>query len=555
MPAAPNGVGLPPPVNAASCHQHQLSCHRSCGPRRPSGASGPRSRRAPRPPGPAISSVNPSPARGQFPARRSGGTPVPGTAARKPATHRADEQDPAPGQRYRQQHQHAQAEGDGHQGRLPCACCTRGSSFARARMYAANAAAGQRWCRPGWRSAARGDEPWAVAPRVRREGQEEGRNADGHGVDDRQVAGQERVRQQGHAHGDGQQRRPDRLGDEEVGDPLDVGPSPGALRPTTPGQRGKPAISSTSSATAFRGARPNPTAIPRSASFSASTSLTTSPVMATCCPSAPQRLDHLLLLMRGDRPKTERFLQQATQRGVGSSGQVDAHRPDRRPGAGPRRAATALTVCGLSPETLSAPRLGREVGDGLGPRPGLSAPRAGTNAAARRFLRRDSPSSDPRPGQHEHPPAASSQPGGPATAGHDGQRAGTSSRRSQNPGAVPGEAGRAPLARRRERNGGLAGPSRPAAGTPARWPPGSRSGPSRRRARRALPRRGLVVEPDEGIERDGPVGQGAGLVEAHDVHPGQALDRGQLLDQDPAPGQRDRGPRRRRRWSAAPALW
>ena len=42
-------------------------------------------------------------------------------------------------------------------------------------------------------------------------------------------------------------------------------------------------------------------------------------------------------------------------------------------------------------------------------------------------------------------------------------------------------------------------------------------------------------------KRDGPVGQGAGLIQAHHVHPGQALDRGKLLHQDPAPGERDRG--------------
>jgi hypothetical protein len=36
-------------------------------------------------------------------------------------------------------------------------------------------------------------------------------------------------------------------------------------------------------------------------------------------------------------------------------------------------------------------------------------------------------------------------------------------------------------------------------------------------------------EPDEAVERDGPVSRGAGLVEAHDVHPGHALDRRKLL--------------------------
>src|SRR6266481_3775411 len=39
----------------------------------------------------------------------------------------------------------------------------------------------------------------------------------------------------------------------------------------------------------------------------------------------------------------------------------------------------------------------------------------------------------------------------------------------------------------------------------------------------------LVIEPDQVVEGDRPVGEGAGLVQAHHVHPGQALDRGKLL--------------------------
>ena len=84
-------------------------------------------------------------------------------------------------------------------------------------------------------------EPRPVAPGVGREGQEEGRHTDGQGVDDGQVPGQERVRQQQGAHGHREQGRPHGLGDEQVGDALDVGRDPAAFRDDA-GQGGEPAV-------------------------------------------------------------------------------------------------------------------------------------------------------------------------------------------------------------------------------------------------------------------------------------------------------------------------
>ena len=114
-------------------------------------------------------------------------------------------------------------------------------------------------------------------------------------------------------------------------------------------------------------------------------------------------------------------------------------------------------------------------------------------------------------------------------------------RRPQHPGAVPGEAGGAPLARGGKGHAVLA---RPPLRRRERLPD---SGQRRvaglvvgERAERRLRRR-LVIHPDHAVEGDGPVGESAGLVQAHHVHPGQALHRGKLLHQDPAPGQRDRG--------------
>ena len=114
-------------------------------------------------------------------------------------------------------------------------------------------------------------------------------------------------------------------------------------------------------------------------------------------------------------------------------------------------------------------------------------------------------------------------------------------RRTKDPGAMSGEAGRAPLACRREGHGRRALP-------PARRREGLPDRTQRRVAvlvggerPEGLRHRGLPAEPDQAVERDGPVGQGAGLVDAQHVHPGQALDGGQLLHQDVAPGQGDRG--------------
>ena len=61
------------------------------------------------------------------------------------------------------------------------------------------------------------------------EREEEARHADGEGADDGQVAGVERVGDSGHPDGDGDDRRVHGLGDEEPGDPFDVGDDPAAL--------------------------------------------------------------------------------------------------------------------------------------------------------------------------------------------------------------------------------------------------------------------------------------------------------------------------------------
>ena len=122
-------------------------------------------------------------------------------------------------------------------------------------------------------------------------------------------------------------------------------------------------------------------------------------------------------------------------------------------------------------------------------------------------------------------------------------------RRAQNPSAEGPEV--AALHLRAEEKGtlGRRGPSRPPAGRPARAPRASRW---RWRHRRQRPEgrvdRERAIDHLERVEDNGPVGEGAGLVEAHDVDAGQRLDRRELLDQHVAAGERQRPPRRRRCW-------
>ena len=279
--------------------------------------------------------------------------------------------------------------------------------------------------------------------------------------------------------------------------------------------------------------------MPRSASLSASTSLTPSPVIATVCPRACRALTIACFWCGLTRPNTERSSSRAPS-AAGSSGRSRASTGSPAWGR-PARAATALTVSGLSPEiTFSATPWAAKYAMASAASD-LSRSANTTNAAGRRPGGQRLTVQGPRgPGQHQDPAAASGEPAAcdryscwPPGEHH--------LRRAQHPGAVPGEAGRAPLARRRERHRVPGAPTR-------RRREDLPDGGQRRvlvlltgeRAERRLGRR-LIVERDEGVERDGPVGQGAGLVEAHHVDPGQALDGGKLLHQHPAAGQGDRG--------------
>ena len=133
-------------------------------------------------------------------------------------------------------------------------------------------------------------------------------------------------------------------------------------------------------------------AMPRSASLRASTSLTPSPVMATVCPRAWRAFTIACFWRGATRPKTACSSIRAPS-SPGSPGRSRRPRDDW-PGAG-RRAATALTVRGLSPEiTFSATPCAVKYAMAAATSD-LSCSASRMNAAGRRPAGSDSLSRDP----------------------------------------------------------------------------------------------------------------------------------------------------------------
>jgi hypothetical protein len=123
---------------------------------------------------------------------------------------------------------------------------------------------------------------------------------------------------------------------------------------TTPGRVANWLSSSTSSATALVVGAPEPMAMPILASLSASTSLTPSPFIATVCPRACSAVTIASFWCGVTRPNTDRSSSRPPSAPGSSSGRSRAS-TGLSAWARPARAATALTVCGLSAEiTFSA---------------------------------------------------------------------------------------------------------------------------------------------------------------------------------------------------------
>ena len=116
---------------------------------------------------------------------------------------------------------------------------------------------------------------------------------------------------------------------------------------TTPGRVAKRSSSSTNSATDRAAGVPDPMAMPRSASFSASVSFTPSPVIATTAPAAWAARTSERLTCGVTRPKTATSSIAAPTASSPSSVRASTQ---RSPTGTPQRSAIAATVRGLSPE-------------------------------------------------------------------------------------------------------------------------------------------------------------------------------------------------------------
>ncbi len=151
--------------------------------------------------------------------------------------------------------------------------------------------------------------------------EEQAGEADAEGADQRELARQERELDLLDADDRRQQHGVHRLGDEEVGDPFDVVDDLAALR-RAPREGGEAVVEQHQ----LRDRRampscPLPMAMPMSESFSASTSLTPSPVMATTRTAGLQGADHGPLLVGGD-PSEHRDASERVGQLVGIVGEL-----------------------------------------------------------------------------------------------------------------------------------------------------------------------------------------------------------------------------------------
>jgi hypothetical protein len=195
------------------------------------------------------------------------------------------------------------------------------------------------------------------------------------GVDDGEMAGQERVGQQGGAGGDGQQCRPHRFGDEQVGDAFDVGCDPPAFGYDA-GQGGESVVEQHQFGDRLGRGRARAHGDADVGEFEREHVVDPVAGHGHRVPARLQRLDHGLFLVRCHPAEDEVFLEQRAER-AGVFGQVP--RVDGVAGVGHARARRdgadgARAVAG---DHLERHALGGEVGDGRAQHPGAVPGEAG----------------------------------------------------------------------------------------------------------------------------------------------------------------------------------
>ena len=269
-------------------------------------------------------------------------------------------------------------------------------------------------------------------------------------------------------------------------------PSTRRPSPTTEGRASNVESSSTSCATARVAELPEPIATPMSASFSASTSFTPSPVIATTCPRDWSASTIARFCCGVTLPKIA-CVSSTSASSRPPSGSAFASNGASAPGR-PTRRATAATVCGVvAADDLDVHALPGEVRErrrGRLPDPVGQDHEGDRDEPGRRGV---GPDRGVGPAEEHHAP---SRLGVRARLREMGvvvrPRAEQHVRRAEHPGPPGPEVGAAPLAGGRERDGRGGEPARPegrgsSRGSRGGWRSG---GVRRRRARRA--RRGAT---------------------------------------------------------------
>ena len=349
-------------------------------------------------------------------------------------------------------------------------------------------------------------------------------------LDDRQVAGQERIGPAGDADRDREQHRVDGLGHEQVRDPLDVGDDPPALGDDA-GHGREVAVEQHD---LRDGARRGRTRCPSrrrcrrpSARARRSRRRRSSPRCARGL-AARRRCAASAAASRARTPNAARAASASASRSSGSSRASNAVVRARDPDPRRDRADRARVV---ARDDHAADALLGEVRERLGRVGRGSAPRASTSAAAR--ARREEISS--RAGASVRASSSTRRPLAASSCRprHARERRAPASTISGAPSThVPRSPNAAALHLRADENGTAPLRIQPSgAGNAAR----DGSGVAlplvvvRERAERGRDRIAVVVEALDAVERDRALGERAGLVEAHDVDARQALDRGELL--------------------------
>ena len=329
-------------------------------------------------------------------------------------------------------------------------------------------------------------------------------------------------------------------------------PSTRRPSPTTDGIASNVESSSTSCATARVAELPEPIATPMSASFSASTSFTPSPVIATTCPRDWSASTIARFCCGVTRPKIA-CVSSTSASSSPPSGSAFASNGASAPGR-PTRRATAATVAGWSPlmTLTSTPCRAKyaSVVDAVSRTRSVRITKA--TGTSRSGLRSVPIVASVRPRRTTRRPASACARAFARWASSSGEPRSTSGAPSTHVPLVPKSA---PLHLRADENGTVEAASQPVRGVGEaladREEGGVRVGFGGGERRERVPVHTVLAEQLDLVDDQTALGERARLVDAQDVDAREHLDRRQLLDQHATLGQPDDADSRTPRSSGA----